>query len=290
MRRHRIVALAGLFAFCGILAGSVRAEVSILAEEATDVIILGVIEGPDPIHFQSFWKPVREDVPPALFLNPEGAMRSDRRPAIAYDAASNPRVVWSYDTGSGYDIARATWVGHAWRTELVTRSFADELDPRIAVGSGGDEWIVWWESFHQRVLLMRRRSGAGGWDRAERVSGPFSHGRRPAVVEWGGTAVVAYERTADVGGQHVVVRTRSGAGAYDEVVAAWTPRESPLDVMIHVEDDLLWIDWRSSASTYGYTVWNGEGWEAPQMFQWEESGFLGDVAARAAIRDLVLDP
>ena len=72
----------------------IQAEVSANpSPSGVSMMILGIIEGPDPIP-QILWEPVR-DVDPNLYLNPEGAARGDGRPAVATDPVTGwPHVVW----------------------------------------------------------------------------------------------------------------------------------------------------------------------------------------------------
>ena len=70
------------------------------------MIILGVIEGPDPIP-QVIWEPVR-DIDPDLVLNADGALRGDGRPDVAMDPETGwPHVVWAYFTGPDFDIVHS---------------------------------------------------------------------------------------------------------------------------------------------------------------------------------------
>ena len=76
-RIHRALIAAALVVVVGGVVPCLRAEVSVETPEGNGILILGVIEGPDPIvHSQSIWKPVL----PSGRINSAEAGRSHSRP------------------------------------------------------------------------------------------------------------------------------------------------------------------------------------------------------------------
>ena len=205
------LAVAALAATVGQL--PVRAEVSAdPSPTGVRMIIMGIIEGPDPIP-QVIWEPVRE-VHPDLFLNSDGAVRGDGRPDVAVDPATDwPHVVWAWNNGTDHDIAYSRWTGDGWgETEFLTSGTSNEIDPRIFV----DEefiYVVWWEDESNKVWLVTRPRD-GEWEISELVSQSLQTGMRPSVVSWGGTVLIAAEDDDGQGGKVILIATRQAQGVY----------------------------------------------------------------------------
>jgi hypothetical protein len=248
------------------------------------VIVLGIIEGPDPIP-QVIWAPVR-DIDPVLYLNPDGAGRGDGRPDIFINPVTgSPHVVWAYDNGSDFDIAYSYWTGSGWRqTEFITASVADELDPRIFIDDDAI-YVVWWEPTSSAIGLIKREH-LGEWQPVESVGGLI--GERPSVVTWGGTVFVASERDDGMGGTDIVLSTRVGADVYDSEIVGNAPDVSPLDVVLHTEQGKLWMDWRHSSASYAYSEHSGSGWNPAASVPWTETNWVQLEEVRLCIRNMVM--
>lgn len=278
--------MAGLaLAVLAATTGAFRAEVS-ADPTATEVrvLVLGIIEGPDPIP-QGIWEPVR-DVDPVLFLNPDGAERKDGRPDIATDPVTGwPHVVWAYNNGIDHDIAYSRWDGDGWlETEFLTSHVADEIDPRIHVDFEGIH-VVWWEADAQTVRYVKR-SRLSDWGVPERVND--RPGLRPSVATWGGTVLVVAEAEGGHGGKDIVLSKRLGHGEFEAEIVGATPGDLALDVVLHVERDRLWMDWKRSGWEFAYSEFAGDGWTPVATVPWTDHSWTAVKETRLRIRTLVL--
>lgn len=284
MRRERLGWIVTGIGLALAVAAVCRAEVA-MEGMTSSVIILGIIEGPDPIP-QVLWQPVRE-VDPALVLNEEGADRGDGRPDIAYHPVTGlPIVVWAYNNGTDHDIALAEWLGSAWSpVEFLTTSIEDERHPRVFVEPDGTVQVVWWVSGNGRVLRVERETTR--WSSPETVVPGGA--ARPSVVAWKGALGVAYERPAAGGsGREVVLAWRSAPGSWTSELLAATPREDGLDPVLHVEANTLWIDWKHAADALAWSRREGSVWSALGMVPWDASTWVGEDAARELARGAAL--
>ncbi len=266
----------------------VRAEVSADPSPAgVRMMILGIIEGPDPIP-QVLWGPVRE-VDPDLFLNPAGAARGDGRPDVAIDPVTEwPHVVWAWNNGSDHDIAYSRWTADGWsETEFLTSGMSNELDPRIFVD---DEtiYVVWWEEVTNKVWLVTRPRD-GEWDISELVSQSLQTGMRPSVVPWGGTVLIAAEDDDGQGGKLILIATRQAQGVYATETLG-SAQGGPLDVVLHTGQGKLWIDWRHSGEEFAYSEFNDDSWGTTVTVPWTDDSWLRLEEIRLCIRSLVFAP
>ncbi len=264
-------------------AESVRGEVS--AEPGSNqvnVLVLGIIEGPDPIP-QVLWKPVR-NVPPVRFLNPSGAVRGDGRPDIAMDPVTRwPHVVWSYNTGSDHDIAYSRWTGSEWLpTEFLTASTVNEVDPRIFVDES-KFYVVWWEPA-TKTGRMIKRPRAGSWEAVEQIG---TQVLRPSVATWNGTVLVASEQDEGVGGK-VMLSTRLSTNNYTTQCIGSAPQEGALNVVLHAEQGKLWLDWRHSDAQFAYSRSVAGVWTPTATLPWTDTSWVKLEEVRLAIRNIVL--
>ena len=96
MKRCLRLACVAIAVVCATVS-SLHAEVAAQVDgPRVGILILGIIEDPDPIP-QIIWTPYR-DVDPALQLNGDGAERGDGLPSIDWLPSSNsPAVIWAYD-------------------------------------------------------------------------------------------------------------------------------------------------------------------------------------------------
>jgi hypothetical protein len=281
MRLTASLALAILVA----ATGASRAEVS-AEPTATEVrvVVLGIIEGPDPIP-QGIWEPVR-DVDPVLFLNPEGDGRGDGRPSVAMDPVTKwPHVVWAYNNGVDHDIAYSRWDGDGWlETKFLTSSAADEIDPRIHV-DGDATYVVWWEK-DARAIRFVKRPRLGAWGVSEQVNEQPE--MRPSVATWGGTVRVAAETEGGHGGKNIILSTRHGPSDFDAEIVAANPDDLALDVVLHVERDVLWMDWTRSGTEFAYSEFAGDAWTPVATLPWTDHSWTALEEARLRVRSLVL--
>jgi hypothetical protein len=275
-----------LLAVLPAMFGPARAEVSAVpGSDDVGVLILGIIEGPDPIP-QILWQQVREDADPVLILNSDGAGRGDGRPDVAMDPATGfPHVVWAYNNGADSDIAYSSWSGSEWsEPQFLTTGSTDERDPRIFI----DEemiLVVWWEPETDSILLLSRPHSAS-WEDPETIN---SHpGMRPSVIRWGGTVLVASERDNGPADKEIYLSERLSQGDFDTQLINSTMADASLDVVLQSEQGRLWMDWRQSPTEFAYSEFTGSVWTQPETFPWDETSWLMLEQARLTARRLVL--
>jgi hypothetical protein len=270
------------------VSGGVLAEVSADTENAVALLYLGITEGPDPIP-QVIWQPVR-DVDPMLFLNPDGGPRGDGRPAAAFHPVTGwPHVVWAYRAGADREVAYSRWQGGGWgEMQFLTSSTADEVDPRISISADGAIYVVWWDAQTESIWMSSLGHGLSNWTDPEPVTGLVDAGRRPSILEWNGEVLTAYERDAIWSGQDVIVARRVSEGVYATEVVATSPGEQPLDVILHAEGDLLWVDWRHDDGVYAYSVHQGGDWSEVTIVPWTDDSWSRLEEVRRLIRGEIL--
>lgn len=248
------------------------------------VVVVGIIEGPDPIP-QGIWDPIR-DVDPALLLNPAGGPRGDGRPDIAFGPSTRwPHVVWAYHNGSDYDVAYSRWDGEGWLApEFLTSSVFNEVDPRVHVDDDAVH-VVWWVEETNGVWLMAQ-SRRGEWGPPEQVTG--LSGMRPSVVTWEGTVLVASEADDGQGGKEILLATRLGPEAFATEFVDSGPENQPLDVMLHEDQGTLWMDWKRSGSEFAYSEFAGDAWTPVAVLPWTEHSWVAAEEMRQTVRSLLL--
>jgi hypothetical protein len=260
-----------------------RAEVAVETQQDGSVLlVVQITEGPDPIP-QSIWDPVgywdRE-----LTLNSDGGIRGDGRPDVA-EGASAPIVTWSWRAASDHDVALGRWTAAGWQTEFLTSDGANELDPRVFAAPDGSLHATWWVPVGQVYYLS---NAGGGWGLPQRVTAAPQHGRRPSVATWRGSVLVAYERDAGPGIQQAVCTTLAPGRPSSPLAVFNVARTEPLDVIVHVSGDRLWMDWKHSATEIAYSVRGESAWSQPATVAWTDPSWLGERDARARVRRLVL--
>ncbi len=260
--------------------GEIGAEVSAQQHETgAYVMVLGVIEGPDPIP-QIIWEPIREGGE-FIVLNPEGADRGDGRPDFDF-YGSFPVAVWSYSTGADHDIAFTRWNGETWDPlEFLTTDLSDDLDPRVYVDSGGTIHVVWWVPGTPGSI--HHVSGTpGNWGTPVSLA---AAGQRPSVGDFGGNLAIAYERpTAEA--QEIIVTTLGGHAPDQDVATIQRPER--LDPVLHHEAGHTWVAWKHSELQLGYSEWIGGTWTVPSLVSCSNSSWIAEQNAREAVRQAVL--
>lgn len=264
----------------------------IALNQNVDFIIMGIIgETPEPFGWR-FWAGYR-NLDLQLVLNAGGEIRGDGRPDVAWDPTTDwPVVVWAYNAGTDHDIAFSQWNGSNWTpVEFLTSSTVDETDPRVFVDSGGSMWVTWWRAGAiDRVYVSTRAAGSSTWGPAAPVTAVDESGRRPSVAMWNGQLYVAYERASSTAGmaqEVVVAHPEQDAGMVTDVVGQ-TDRTAPLDAVLHVENGLLWVDWKQGAADMGFAQAGNGGWTAPAVAARPDPSWVGEEGARRQIRRSVL--
>jgi len=107
-------------------------------------------------------------------------------PKIAVDSNNNPHVVW-YDTTNGYEIyyKKSTNGGNNWSaTTRITWNPAISYLPDIAVDSGNNPAIVWWDglSGNYEVYLKRSSDGGTNWEPLRRLTWGTDSSTNPVIA------------------------------------------------------------------------------------------------------------
>lgn len=264
------------------------AEVAVEIEGPTTyVLVVGIIEGPDPVPML-IWEPVRQ-VDPRLVLNASGALRGDGRPDADFDPVSGrPWVVWAYRTSAAHDIAFATWDGSTWEdTRLLTVSAEDDLDPRIFIDNDGTAHVVWWVPGGPSPLRhVMRAAGASGFGVEEVLPFGGPSASRPSLAVWQGDWYVAFERPS-ASGREVVLARRDGEGVWTLDVVGVTSRTGSLDPTLHVEAGHLWLDWKHDGGRVAYRQRNAGTWTQLATVPWIDPSWFGEQEARELVRGIV---
>jgi hypothetical protein len=251
------------------------------------ILILGIIEDPDPIPAITFQQ-VTDDEDP--LLNAGGALRNDGRPDTAFDPESGlPVVTWAYGSGNDYDIALSAWNGDTWSNmEFLASSAQQELDPRVYIDSFRKTYVIWWSPGDEdKIFMTTRASGDIHWKGQTQVS---NDGRRPSVVVHDDVVVIAFERDLAAGGQEVVVASIRDDGSITAESVATTSRTDRLDAVVHSFDGMLWVDWKHADAAFAYSVLEKTGWSDPRTLTWSDRSWIGEEAMRRVIKAEVLSP
>jgi len=194
------------------------------------ILILGIIEDPDPIPTVTY-EQMRDGSTDPL-LDAGSAQRNDGRPDEAFDPETGwPVVTWASSAGGDYDIAFAGWTGESWsEIDLPASSVHDELDPRVYIDSFRKTYIIWWTAgSSEKVFLTFRTGGAIDWKDQVEVA---NDARRPSVVTHDGLIVVAFERDLAGGGQELIVAFLAEDGGIATERLATTTRSERLDAVV----------------------------------------------------------
>jgi hypothetical protein len=275
--------LPGILALtmAGSVAGPVQAGAA-GAVEPLRSLILGITEGPDPIpqvHWRSYHA-VHE-----LVTNDDRVYGNAGRPDVS-GTADQRVVVWAWQIGGDRDVAISRWDGEDWTAEgLVTNSPADQIEPRAFVAAAGTIHVVWWIQGEpgESPYVVHTQGDGIDWSVERTVT---EEGRRPSIVAHKNSLLVVFERSAGLG-QDIIIAVQDGAGDFKTLWGWNVDRVEPLDAVLHVEGDTLWVDWKHSSSEIGYSIWINEGWTPPATVPWTDPSWSGEMSARALVHEAI---
>jgi hypothetical protein len=290
--RHKLLIGTGALLVAMLLSGSLTILHAESAGNCSEfnfyILILGIIEDPDPIPAITY-EQIRDDFTDPL-LDAVGGQRNDGRPDEAFDPETgSPVVTWASSSGGDYDIAFAGWTGENWsEIDLVASSSRDELDPRAHIDSFRKTYIIWWTAGSpDKVFLASRGGGAIDWKDQIEVA---SDARRPSVVTHDDQIVVAFERDLSGGGQEVIVAFLAEDGGVATERLASTMRSERLDAVVHSSGETLWVDWKNSDTEFAYSIRGEAGWSEPAVLTWTDRSWAGEEIMRRLIKVEVLSP
>ena len=211
------------------------------------------------------------------------------------DSRLNPvngciQVVDATWTGASFDVRHVTnrGGGHDATVENLTTSAADDLDPKIAIGSSGDTWVVWERTGATGQVVFRTLSiSSGTWSPERVLSAAGENARNPRIVHDGVTAWVAYE-TAGTGSFGIRAgATQDDPNPYGTLAAATTGPEAPA-LRLSAESGRVWTTWIDDAVSLGWSAYDAPSatWSVPA---YEPIGADGVAAARDRVRATVLE-
>ena len=287
MRRRMFgLILVGCVALAG--PGLSRADVIVFdtAPRPTTMIMHTLTDDSDPVG--SNWNVI---LPP----RPGSLLGSGGPPDVVWQPGSGwPVAVWAAPSVIQHDVFFSEWTASGWSAiEPLTSTMGNELDPRVFVEPDGTLHVVWWTTGSPGdVYLVTRPAGSTTWSAPTRVNSPGESPRRPSVAMNGGEIWVAYERDSPQPDmtQEVVAAHRLPNGEFVHQIVAATSRTDRLDVMPHVVEGLLWIDWKHTDEELGCSELEQASWSGVGIEPWLEPTWVGVEAARKAIREQVLGP
>jgi hypothetical protein len=195
-------------------------------------------------------------------------------------------ATWS---GTNYEVRHTLENGEGQLVSsfLLSANSTNDLDPRIAVSSSGNAYVVWWRDTSPNVVVFRARAGGTGRWGGERTAGLATESNsRPRVANDGFHSWVVYQIQSSkercVGAQIIdddpePVRT----------IVASTAYQGDLDLQLSAEAGHLWVTWIDTGSRVGYSEYLREKgyWTLPAY----ESFATDSVsAARERIRQRIL--
>jgi hypothetical protein len=143
--------------------------------------------------------------------------------------------------------------GQIFTSTLLTTNKVNDLDPRIALSSGGAAYVAWWRDTTPNVTVFRvRASATGSWGGERTVGLATESNSRPRVTSYGNHMWVAYQI------QSPKERSVSAQIIDDDpepvrTIVASTSYPGDLDIQLPAEAGHLWVTWIDTASRVGYS-------------------------------------
>jgi hypothetical protein len=166
-----------------------------------------------------------------------------------------------------YSVMNAS--GSLTSSVFLTSNSADDLDPRIAINTGGNAYVVWWrDTATDKIFFRRRTLATGTWATEQPVGLSTESNSRPRIAIAAEVPWVAYQIQG--------ARTRSiGAQIIDDTpepfrsILGTTSFGGDLDVQISSVAGHLWVTWIDTYQRVGYAeyafdkrIWLAPGYES----------------------------
>jgi hypothetical protein len=202
---------------------------------------------------------------------------------------SQPVVVWAFNRGTDFDVAVSTWTGSMWEpVKFLSSTLNDELDPRVFAAPDGAIHVVWWQpGAPDRLGLSTREADAELWSAPQLIG---SDGQRPSVGACEDSVLVAFERRRVSGGADVVVQERPTGQTPTEETVTTVAGTLPLDIMLHVDNGRIWVEWKNGSALFGYSELVDGQWTAPETVPWPDPSWVGEEDARKRVRSRIFNP
>ena len=180
-------------------------------------------------------------------------------------------------------------MGQGGNGTAQTVSSSEGKNPRIAIKTNGESWVVWWQDGSTDEVFYTFRATPGGtWTPASRVSSPGQDSQYPEIVHNGSSTWIAYQILAGTTKSIAVTGITDGPEPFPTAtVLATTTFSGDVDVLVHSESGHVWVTWVHSATLVGWSQWDSTAglWSVPAFESYAGSSIQ---AARSNIRWTVL--
>ena len=206
--------------------------------------------------------------------------------------SGNIELVESILNGGQHDIRHVVDRGQGVPSlqTLLSVDAADDSSPRIAINDTGAPGVVWHRTGEVTEVSFRARPELNGeWGGEKPVGEQGTDSLRPAIVADSGGFWIGFESLELPGKTDVVVR-----GITDDFepfptlnIIDTTDYLGDHAIVMHKEQDSLWMTWIQSPTEVGWAVYDYET-ESWGLAQYEPNPDDDVPAARARIRETVL--
>ncbi len=214
------------------------------------------------------------------------------------DCAVNPftgsiESVDSIPNGANFNIRHAVdpGTGRTKSVVLITDGANRDLQPRIAIRSSGESWVVWWRDAATDAVYYRHRSPASGvWSAETRVSNAGESSRHPEIAHDGGATWIAFEFDSGMSTAIAVAGSTDSPEPFpSRMLLAISGYKGDLDVRVRAESGLAWVTWVDEGNVVGWCRYDkaSASWSLPA---YEPYGIEGPDGARTRIQDKLLPP
>lgn len=185
-RRSILAAVLLVLAAAGF-AAEARAEISVETDYAGDYVRTQLVTSAT-VRGLRIWS-VERTRSSANALNPTGDQNGDLWPTILENPfdSNRPWVVWSRYRNVGYDLVWSRWRSTGWTepTAVEPRTGddgGDDLDARMAFGSGGQLYLTWWRDEGGTGRVYFSFFADGEWTREVPISDAGIDSRYPRIA------------------------------------------------------------------------------------------------------------
>lgn len=189
---------------------------------------------------------------------------------------------------SGYHVQHVVDEGQGGNGTSKTVSASMAKNPRIAIRSTGESWVVWWQDGPTDEVLFSVRSLPDSWSPEIRVSNVGEDSQHPEIVHSGSSTWIAYQIPAAGNTSIAVSWIIDGPEPFPtRTLLHTTSYGGNVDVVAHSESEEVWITWVESATEVGWSKYDHETdtWSGAE---YESYAGTNVKAAREAIQAIVL--
>lgn len=183
--------------------------------------------------------------------------------------------------------------GRPESTQLLTDSATPNHQPRLAISSLGETFVVWWREGTIPQVLYRRGLLSGTWEE----EAPIGRAGEPAInpeIVWDGQSMwVSYEIDLSGGGTGSILIAATGGGDSadpfpDRTIIGSTHFTGGRDTSIETDAGQVWVTWIDSATAIGWSRYDRATMSWTPVAYEPYSGPDDIAPARQRIHDQVL--